>query len=270
MLFLAIDTATAMSTVALSDGTRVIASQSEIVGTRHAEVTIQQIAAITPARRSELSHVVVGVGPGPYTSTRVGVAMAVAMAHALDIPVHGICTLDAIAVGAARVNPSGDGNSDFAVATDARRRELYWATYRRQDGTVTRTSGPLVGYPATLIEQFSGVGDTRGQPSRHQPRWWAGDGWSRYGELVNEHQIELIEPLFPDAGDLAAHAFAALTRGDPVAQRGVELDVPVELDVHGGDGAGAVPPGTTLLPPVPLYLRRPDAQERKKVAGRFL
>jgi tRNA threonylcarbamoyl adenosine modification protein YeaZ len=69
---------------------------------------------------ADLDAIVVGVGPGPYTSLRVGIVTAAALGDALGIPVHGICSLDGFAV---------DGAATVTVATDARRREIYWARY---------------------------------------------------------------------------------------------------------------------------------------------
>ena len=86
---------------------------------------------------ADLDAVVVGCGPGPFTGLRVGMATAAAYGHALGIPVHGVCSLDAIGV-----RTSGD----TLVVTDARRREVYWARYR--DGV--RIAGPAVNAPADV------------------------------------------------------------------------------------------------------------------------
>ena len=80
---------------------------------------------------------VVGCGPGPFTGLRVGMATAAAYGHALGIPVHGVCSLDAI---------GGQTTGETLVVTDARRREVYWARYR--DGV--RIDGPAVNAPADV------------------------------------------------------------------------------------------------------------------------
>jgi tRNA A37 threonylcarbamoyladenosine modification protein TsaB len=64
-------------------------------------------------------------------------ATAAAYGHALDVPVHGVCSLDAIGI---------DTSGDALVVTDARRREVYWARYR--DGV--RIDGPAVSKPADV------------------------------------------------------------------------------------------------------------------------
>jgi tRNA threonylcarbamoyl adenosine modification protein YeaZ len=139
VLVLAFDTATAAVTVALQEwspgeGTRVCAA-THTVDRRHAELLAPSITAVlgqAGADRADLAAIAVGVGPGPYTGLRVGLVTAHALGIALRIPVHGVCTLDAIAWASGRADP-------FVVATDARRKEVYWARYdsfRRRAGVV--------------------------------------------------------------------------------------------------------------------------------------
>ncbi|VEH80499.1 tRNA threonylcarbamoyladenosine biosynthesis protein Gcp [Corynebacterium kutscheri] len=81
---------------------------------------------------SDISAIVVGIGPGPFTGLRVGMATAAAFGDALGIAVHGVCSLDAMAAQSTE--------SAILVASDARRKEIYYATYRNGQ----RTSGPDV------------------------------------------------------------------------------------------------------------------------------
>ena len=85
-----------------------------------------------------IDQVIVGMGPGPFTGLRVGIAFAHTFARARNIKVMGVCSLDAIA---AQVD-----EKDFIVATDARRKEWYWARYR--DGV--RVGQPSVSFPAEV------------------------------------------------------------------------------------------------------------------------
>ncbi|MDJ0392711.1 tRNA (adenosine(37)-N6)-threonylcarbamoyltransferase complex dimerization subunit type 1 TsaB [Rhodococcus sp. G-MC3] len=117
----------------------VLASRVVVDARLHAEILTPNIVeCLTDAglTASDLDAVVVGVGPGPFTGLRVGMATAAAFGDALGIPVHGVCSLDAIAAEL----PSG---SETLVVTDARRREVYWARYR--DGV--RIAGPDVCAP---------------------------------------------------------------------------------------------------------------------------
>lgn len=140
MLILAIDTATPAVTAGIVADGDVLAERVTIDARAHAErITPNVLGALADAARTmaDLDAVVVGCGPGPFTGLRVGMATAAAYGHALDIPVHGVCSLDAI---------GGQTTGETLVVTDARRREVYWARYR--DGI--RTGGPGVDAPANV------------------------------------------------------------------------------------------------------------------------
>ncbi|RZT18708.1 tRNA threonylcarbamoyl adenosine modification protein YeaZ [Mycobacterium sp. BK558] len=153
-LVLAIDTATPAVTagvVRLGDEVELLAEQVTVDPRAHAErLTPNIVAALADAGIGvdELDAVVVGCGPGPFTGLRVGMATAAAFGHALGVPVRGVCSLDAIAVGTA---------GEVLVVTDARRREVYWARYR--DGA--RVDGPAVNAAADVP---SGAAAVAGSP----------------------------------------------------------------------------------------------------------
>jgi tRNA threonylcarbamoyl adenosine modification protein YeaZ len=141
-VILAIDTATpavAAGIVRLED-LEVLAERVTVDARAHAEqLTPNVLGALADAGLTvdDLGAVVVGCGPGPFTGLRVGMATAAAYGHALGIPVHGVCSLDAIGV---------DTTGEALVVTDARRREVYWARYL--DGV--RIDGPAVNAPADV------------------------------------------------------------------------------------------------------------------------
>ncbi|HET8561551.1 MAG TPA: tRNA (adenosine(37)-N6)-threonylcarbamoyltransferase complex dimerization subunit type 1 TsaB [Marmoricola sp.] len=151
-MLLAFDTATPHVTVALHDGERVVATYSSPASMRHGETLapgIAQVLAEVGALNTDVTAVAVGVGPGPFTGLRVGLVTARTMGFALDIPVYGVCTLDVLAAEAFDA-----GLDDFVVATDARRKEVYVASY----SSGTRTSGPSVGRPGDVATGAPVVG----------------------------------------------------------------------------------------------------------------
>lgn len=155
MLVLAVDTATPAITAGVveltPDAVLVRSARVERDGRKHAELlmpVVQAACADAGTSLSGIDAVVVGVGPGPFTGLRVGMVTAAALGDALEIPVHGVCSLDAIAVDAA-----GDG--PLVVVTDARRREVYWAAY---DEAGQRTDGPHVQAPAAMAERAHELG----------------------------------------------------------------------------------------------------------------
>jgi tRNA threonylcarbamoyladenosine biosynthesis protein TsaB len=180
VLLLAFDTATPAVTVALHDGSRVLAAESVVDARRHGELLaagIDKVLRAAGASRCDLTELAVGTGPGPYTGLRAGVMTANVLASVLHLPVHGVCSLDVIA---ADVQAPGD----FLVATDARRREVYWALY---GGKGMRRAGPFVARPAKL---------PAGYPV-------AGEGPALYPELGTQ-----VGPRYPSAARLAELATA--------------------------------------------------------------
>lgn len=146
VLVLALDTSTAATSVALVGDTGVLSERSEVAANRHGELLSPLIAAVIEeagARAADLTMVAVGVGPGPFTGLRVGMVTAVSIADALNVPVRGVCSLDAVAWAADRRWSDG-----FLVVTDARRKEVYWARYA--DGH--RVDGPRVDRPEVVAE----------------------------------------------------------------------------------------------------------------------
>jgi len=191
VLLLALDTATPAVTVALHDGVAVVAEVAAVDPRRHGEllsVFIEHVLRKAAASRGDLTAVAVGTGPGPYTGLRVGLVTARVLSSALQLPAIGICSLDVIAAQAC-VSSAG---SEFLVATDARRREVYWARYR-PDGS--RSAGPQVSRPADV---------PAGLPV-------AGEGAVRYPELTSQP----LEPRYPSAAQLACLAVRRLRAGGP-------------------------------------------------------
>jgi tRNA threonylcarbamoyl adenosine modification protein YeaZ len=218
VLLLALDTSTPAVTVALHDGSQVVAESTVVDARRHSELlapALTQVLAQAGAAPGDLTQIAVGVGPGPFTGLRVGVVTALALGCALELAVLGVCSQDALAHAAVR---DGEVGGPFAVVTDARRREVYWARYDRAG---VRVRAPQVDRPAVVAAVA------------------AADGLAVLGPATE---------LYDFAGARQVEAGGPLSAG-ALAQAVV---------------AGRV----ELLPPRPLYLRRPDATppgERKRV-----
>lgn len=189
MLLLALDTSTPAVSVALCRDGVTLAAESVVDARRHNEllaVNIQAVLDRAGVMPRQLDAVAAGVGPGPYTGLRVGLMTARAFGHALGIPTHGICSLDVLARAAAHAI---DG--EFVVATDARRKEVYWASYVGAE----RISGPSVDKPAEVAY----AGPVVGQGAELYPDAFPG------GRL----------PLYPDPADLAAIVEEHVAAGRP-------------------------------------------------------
>jgi len=187
VLVVGFDTATPAVSVALHDGDRVVSEAFAVDARRHSELLVPMIAKVMAdvgASRGDLTAVAVGVGPGPYTGLRVGVVTAKVLGAVLALPVHGVCSLDVIA---AEVPPG----REFLVATDARRKEVYWARY---DAAGRRVQGPSVGrassIPGAAKLAAAGIG----------------------GQLYPDAFGGALRPAYPDARTLCGIVAGALAR----------------------------------------------------------
>ncbi|PVU82369.1 tRNA (adenosine(37)-N6)-threonylcarbamoyltransferase complex dimerization subunit type 1 TsaB [Cellulomonas sp. WB94] len=234
MAVLALDTSAAVA-VALTDGSgRTLAARSVQEHRRHAELLaplIDEVLTEAGVDRTAVTAVVAGTGPAPFTGLRVGLVTARALALALGVPVHGVCSLDAIAAQAVRDLALAVG-TDVLVVTDARRREVYWARYRvtgaatDPERAIELVAGPGVDHPAAVAaDGVAGV-------------VVVGRGATLYPDDL---PLTAGAPLDPDPTELARLALRRLA-SDPGAALSTE----------------------------PLYLRRPDVvppTARKRVLG---
>ncbi|HEY3293720.1 MAG TPA: tRNA (adenosine(37)-N6)-threonylcarbamoyltransferase complex dimerization subunit type 1 TsaB [Candidatus Nanopelagicaceae bacterium] len=136
---LAIDTSTSRTSVAIVDQGALLWHGYRDGAMAHGH-SLPSLVSTALQSAPRIDQVVVGMGPGPYTGLRVGIAFARTFALARRIPVIGVCSLDAIA---ALVREK----DDFIVATDARRKEIYWAQYRAG----IRIEGPHVDLPEVVV-----------------------------------------------------------------------------------------------------------------------
>ncbi len=203
-MLLAFDTATPHVTVALHDGTVVVARWDSAESMKHGEMLapgIERVLGEAGITADDLTAIAVGIGPGPFTGLRVGLVTARTLAMVQGLPVHGVCTLDVMAAEAI-----DGGRTDFAVATDARRKEVYLAEYA--DGR--RISGPEVVRPLEAARTSPVVG--------------------RGALLYPEHFPDAVGPEHPSAAVLC----------DVVSRRRFEVVDPEPLYLRRPD---AVEPG---------------------------
>ena len=200
-MLLALDTATPLVTVALHDGDRVVVEHSSEAPMKHGEQLAPLVARCLEEAglvRQDLTAVAVGTGPGPFTGLRVGLVTARTLGLVLDVPVYGVCSLDVVA---AEVVGTGSAAGSFLVATDARRKEVYLASY---DVDGHRLEGPVVTRPdevATLAE-VAGAGPSLYPeafphaiaPSRPSAGWLATAVGAELVELTDPDPLYLRRP----------------------------------------------------------------------------
>jgi tRNA threonylcarbamoyl adenosine modification protein YeaZ len=185
VLFVVVDSATPAVTAALAelrqDRVEILARRVSVDARAHGELLAPGIHGVlrdADVKPAELAAVVAGLGPGPFTGLRVGLVTAAALGDALGIPTYGVCSLDGLGWGQA---------GTVLAATDARRKELYWALY--SDGV--RIAGPAVDKPDVVAERAAEAGAQRA----------VGDGATKY-----PLDLQTDDPRYPRPEALAALA----------------------------------------------------------------
>jgi len=185
VIVLAFDTALESCSAAILDGDRVLAARAESMARGHQERLAPLVAELAAEARvafAALGRIGVTVGPGSFTGLRVGLAFAKGLGLALDRPVVGIGTLEAMAAS----EPSG-GLSVAAI--DARREQIYVQPF---------VDGLSAAPPQALgVEDAAALIGGLGRPAR-----LIGSGGA------------LLAPFFPDAvlGERAGADPVALAR----------------------------------------------------------
>jgi tRNA threonylcarbamoyladenosine biosynthesis protein TsaB len=247
MPVLALDTSSSVAVAVVADDGTLLAARSDDQPRHHAELLAPMVeAALADAGvdRHALTAVVVGTGPAPFTGLRVGLVTARTLALALGIPAHGVPSLDAVAATASRTLPAG---TDVLVATDARRREVYWSLYRVLGaGEIEVVVAPEVAAPADVAADPRAAGALV-----------VGRGVALYPVLAGPGTTEDLLPLPGVAGMPGILGMPGMGV-QPVTAASAGLDVgvdPAELArlALARSAAGEV------LGTEPLYLRRPDA-----------
>ena len=237
MLLLGIDTATRRVGVVLANEQGML-GRVELGGTagngppRHAETlapAIKWCCERCGVRPSQISAVAVGIGPGMFTGLRVGVTTAKVFAQALRIPVLPVPSLDLLAY------PLRHSHRLVVATIDARRHELYWATYRPVPGGVQRASEYELSTPDDLVGELQ---------ARNEDAILCGDGALRFADAF-EPLGRRVELAGPSHASPSLSALAELAVGRYERE---EFCTPAEV--------------------LPMYLRQSDAELEWQRAGR--
>jgi tRNA threonylcarbamoyladenosine biosynthesis protein TsaB len=149
MRILAVDTAAKSCSVAImtagSLSAELITLKDE-THSKHLMELIHKVLGMAGFRVGELDGLAVTIGPGSFTGLRIGVSTVKGLAHALNKPVVGVSSLDALAWQCA------DRSHLICALLDARKGEVYSATYRFENDTLTQKSLENATAPEAAVE----------------------------------------------------------------------------------------------------------------------
>lgn len=195
MKLLAVETSTEYCSAALwQDGALI--ERCELVGQKHSEVLMAMVDAVLKEAGitiRQVEGIAFGKGPGSFTGVRIACGVAQGLALGLDVPVAGVCTLEALA--------EASGREKVIAALDARMGELYLAAYERRDGAWAEVVAPCLcrADTAPMVPGKDWAG--------------AGSGFAVAGEILQpRYALHAVDAgLMPRAGAvvrLAAKVFA--------------------------------------------------------------
>lgn len=185
-LILHIESSSTVCSVAISNDNTLLAIKEIDNGYSHAEnlhVFIEQLLHENKLKSNQLNAISVSSGPGSYTGLRIGYSAAKGLAYALNIPLISVSTLKAMSFLA---QTSVQTNALFCPMLDARRMEVYCATYNHDLTELTKTEALVL--DENSIQQFKS----------ETPTYFFGDGMPKAKELLsslpNAHFIDQIKP----------------------------------------------------------------------------
>ena len=193
LLVLALDTATDLASCAVVRDGQVLGRRTTRASRVLAEAdAIMRAAGVEPRA---LEGIVVGTGPGSFTGLRIGLASARGLALALEVPVAGVSTLDALAAGAPGALPVIDARRrEVFVQLDGEPRCLRPEDLELAPGTICVGDG-AVRYRGVL--EGMGAEVPPDADEAHRPRAWF------HAQLASGFgPVELVEPIYlrvPDA-----------------------------------------------------------------------
>ncbi|TXI20297.1 MAG: tRNA (adenosine(37)-N6)-threonylcarbamoyltransferase complex dimerization subunit type 1 TsaB [Nitrosomonas sp.] len=200
MKILALETSTEYCSVALSRNGQVY-DKEVYAGNRHSEILLSMIRELLTENGltlHELDGIAFGAGPGSFTGLRIACGVAQGLAYALNLPVAGVNTLEAIAqsIRARKI----------IVALDARMSEIYHAAYDK----LTDQNWQIISPPALCLPQHA--------PQCDGEEWQGcGSGFDLYDEILSTRYGNNLQKIYhgfrPRAKEIAQLALLKFSNG---------------------------------------------------------
>ena len=204
-----IDTSTSCESVGLIDDGEVISDYLLNLPVTHSERLLGAIEFVLRDARCPIEKIdgwAIALGPGSFTGLRIGVSTVKGLAFATGKPVAGVSILDVLA---SQIAPTPHL---ICPILDARKREIYTAFYRYEDGSsLKRQSDYQAIRPETLVKKIN------------EPTIFLGDGVKTYGDfLLNSLPSSAI---FPPAPLHVSHGSMVAKLGFELLQKGEHLNL---------------------------------------------
>lgn len=211
---LALDTSSDACSVALREAERTV-SRFELAAKSHTQrllPMVDEVLAEAGWSLSSLDAVAFGRGPGSFTGLRIGLGMVQGLAFSRDLPVVGVSTLDAMALGYYKAHPTfAEQGRPMLVALDARMQEVYWTlvSWTGEPNWLHQLENEAVSPPVKV----AGHGAVQALGSEFVA---IGPGW-HYPELAALAPAHRDLDVYPNALHMLPLAERALANGEAVA-----------------------------------------------------
>ena len=206
VLLLAFETSAKAASVALFEGDRLLGEQYQNTGLTHSQtlmVMAQELLSQCGRTAAQVEAAAVAAGPGSFTGVRIGVAAAKGFAWGAQIPLYGVSTLEAMALGL------GAWEGYVCPVMDARRSQVYNALFYVNQGKVVRQCEDRAISLADLEKELKILS---------KPIFLVGDGSNlRYNTLLKSVPQLVLPPehrLHQRAVGVGLAAFARIAAGD--------------------------------------------------------
>jgi tRNA threonylcarbamoyladenosine biosynthesis protein TsaB len=199
MKILALDTATKSCSVALTDNGSLSAELTTLKDQTHSKHLMQLVHSVFEISGfgiSEVDGFAVTIGPGSFTGLRIGISTVKGLAHALGKPVVGISSLKALAY------QSADQSLLICPFLDARKGEVYWATYRYEKARLVQKTGSRATAPEIALKSIK------------EPCVFIGNGAQLYRQQIMTDLGDLAHfvPVHKDILRASSIAFLSMER----------------------------------------------------------
>lgn len=228
MRVLALETSTEYCSVALwQDGA--VEARCELAGQKHSEMLMAMLDALlndAGVKLAQLDGIAFGKGPGSFTGVRIACGAAQGLALGANLPVAGICTLEALAEAA--------GHPRVIAALDARMGEIYHAAYEKQGDHWLAVSEPCLCQPSNAPKVgnllFAEANAELTPPELPGQGWFgAGSGFAAHGTLLAERYGEQLTGI---DGTMVPQAAAIATLGAARLAQGLGVDAAQALPLY--------------------------------------